>query len=174
MVHELVGGSLLPRPPPLGIGPCARPSKQHWELVPSISALPSHERGHTVVVLWWLVFTHDWAWWGLGHVWPGLGFGGPLAGAGPGLGCCHTMAIRWCIPALLLPSSPCCSGQAEEAQQLIQRNFALQKTVDELCEKLKNVDSVCMEADQKLIEVHDRLQTEADCYKEGTGFAMGT
>ena len=45
--------------------------------------------------------------------------------------------------------------------------MALQRTVEELQQKLSKMDSVYVEADAKLVELTERLQSEADCHRAG-------
>mmetsp|Transcript_153745 Transcript_153745/g.268905 ORF Transcript_153745/g.268905 Transcript_153745/m.268905 type:complete len:622 (-) Transcript_153745:2062-3927(-) len=59
------------------------------------------------------------------------------------------------------PEDSAAMGSAEGPQNVM----ALQRTVEELQQKLSKMDSVYVEADAKLVELTERLQSEADCHR---------
>lgn len=85
--------------------------------------------------------------------------------------CAHS----WCpfspsFPDDLRYPSPPPSGQGEDPRSLAQRNTALQRTVEELQGRLRAMEAVCVEADQKLNEVTERLEADSESHREGVWF----
>eukprot|EP00667_Euglena_gracilis_P004725 EG_transcript_4751 len=54
----------------------------------------------------------------------------------------------------------------EDPRSLAQRNTALQRTVEELQGRLRAMEAVCVEADQKLNEVTERLEADSESHRE--------